>query len=313
MVLVTGATGFLGRGIQKELISAGHTLRILVRPGSSKRRFAEPGTEVCETPLHEPESLRQALSGVTAIIYCAGTIRGGTLGDFLPANVDGVQAMLHAMDEEQCAAPVLLISSLAASRPEVSDYAHSKYLGEQALRQSRLKDWTILRPPAVYGRGDRELLPILKMARRGLVVLPGARNQRLSLLYAHDAASAVLAWLKAWQDCSGQTFTIDDGHPGGHTWQDIVRSAGGKRMYCVPVPVSLLSSVARINVMLSRLTGRAPMLTPGKVRELTQPHWLCDNSAFTAKTGWMPRVDLETGISLTLNGDYGKLANHQKQ
>ena len=303
MVLVTGATGFLGRGIQKELVGAGHKLRILVRPDSSNRRFAEPGAEVFETPLNEPESLPQALAGVTAVIYCAGTVRGATLGDFLPANVEGVQAVLQAMDDQQCAAPMLLISSLAATRPEVSDYARSKYLGEQALRQSRLKDWTILRPPAVYGRSDRELLTILKMARLGLVVLPGAKNQRLSLLHADDAASAVLAWLQSWRDCSGQTFMIDDGHPGGYSWPDIVRSAGSRRMYRLPVPVSWFSSVARFNVMLSRWVGRAPMLTPGKVRELTQTHWLCDNSAFTAKTGWIPRVDLETGISRALDGE----------
>ncbi|MDT8322255.1 MAG: hypothetical protein RQ826_17195, partial [Xanthomonadales bacterium] len=52
----------------------------------------------------------------------------------------------------------------------------------------------------------------------------------------------------------------------------------------------------------SRLTGRAPMLTPGKVRELTEAAWLCDNGAFTAATGWRPRIDLAAGLDSAASG-----------
>ena len=112
--------------------------------------------------------------------------------------------------------PLLLISSLAASRPQVSDYANSKHLGEQEVINHAAFPWTIFRPPAVYGPGDKEMLPVLKLARKGLVTPPGPNNQRLSLIHVDDIASAVLAWLKSWPKCDQLTYTLDDGHSGGY-------------------------------------------------------------------------------------------------
>ena len=85
---------------------------------------------------------------------------------------------------------MLLLSSLAASKPDVSDYANSKYLGEQLLTAATGLLWTVLRPPAVYGPGDKEMLPVLKMARRGLLAHAGPRDQRLSLIHVDDLVSA---------------------------------------------------------------------------------------------------------------------------
>ena len=139
------------------------------------------------------------------------------------------------------------------------------------------------------------------MARSGLVVRPGPENQRLSLIYADDLASAVLAWLQCWQECTGRTFTIDDGCKGGYDWPAIVHASGSQRFHAVGIPYALLAGIARINLFFSGLMGYAPMLTPGKVRELTQTDWLCDNTAFSQISGWQPRTGLASGIRLILN------------
>ena len=207
---------------------------------------------------------------------------------------------MNALSQAGSNAPFLLISSLAASRPGLSDYARSKWLGEEVLRSRASCPWTILRPPAVYGPGDREMLPILQMARRGLVLRPGPRKQRLSLVHVDDLARAVLAWLNAWQACDGKTLTLDDGRPDGYDWPAIARAARNGRSMTVGIPRFLLHAVAGMNRGLAGAFGYAPMLTPGKARELTQADWLCDNSEISRATGWSPEIDLERGIRLLL-------------
>jgi nucleoside-diphosphate-sugar epimerase len=245
------------------------------------------------------EGLRRAVQDVTAIVYCAGSVRGRSLDDFLPANVDGIAAVLQARATVKSQSPFLLISSLAASRPELSHYARSKFLGEEMVREHTGLPWAILRPPAVYGPGDTEMLPILKLARRGLVFPPGGAAQQLSLLYVDDLASAVMAWLDAWRQCRNMTFSIDDGHQGGYDWPAIARAAGRTNFRSIGLPYAVLAGAARVNWLVSRVAGFAPMFTPGKVRELTQSDWLCDNTAFVQATGWTPRTQLPSGILLS--------------
>lgn len=299
-VLLTGASGFIGRRIQRQLLDSGYPVRALLRPGSPNNRHIDPRCETHDCGLTDEAALREAVTGIQAVVYCAGTVRGAALQDFLPANVNGVEAILKTMSACHAPRPFLLISSLAASRPELSHYAHSKQLGEQAVQRHSAGPWTVLRPPAVYGPGDTEMMPVLQMAKRGWIFRPGPEHQKLSLLYADDLASAVPAWLESWQRCNGKTFCIDDGHAGGYGWPEIAQAAGSKRAHIYGIPRTLLASVASINLALSRVINRAPMLTPGKVRELTQDDWLCDNSDFTQTTGWQPQTGLPCGIRLSL-------------
>jgi hypothetical protein len=108
-----------------------------------------------------------------------------------------------------------------------------------------------LAPAGVWSRAIPDA--ILKMARRGLIARFGPRNQRLSLLYADDLASAVKAWLAAWPKCAGMTCSIDDGHAGGYDWAGIVRAAGGARYRAVGVPSPLLAVIARLNMIVAGL------------------------------------------------------------
>lgn len=304
-VLLTGATGFIGQHLQKALLAKQIPVQAVVRPASSHKNSLLDGVDRLLADLDDSERLVPAISGASAVIYCAGTVRGRRLKDFANANIDGVRSVVSAMNRAGTNIPLLLISSLAASRPQVSDYANSKYLGEQEVKNHAAFPWTIFRPPAVYGPGDKEMLPVLKLARRGLVMPPGPMNQKLSLIYADDLASASLAWLKCWDKCAHQVFTLDDGHNGGYDWREIAEtvSHGGYRR--VNLPNWVLFGAGHFNLALSRLLGYAPMLTPGKARELTQAHWVCNNKALNEATGWFPETDLEKGVH-SLFGTPGK-------
>jgi 2-alkyl-3-oxoalkanoate reductase len=162
--------------------------------------------------------------------------------------------------------------------------------------------WTILRPPAVYGPGDRETLPLVGCMRLGIAPVLGGREARFSLLFVDDLADAVHHLLDAPEWRPGP-FEIHDGHPGGYGWADLVETVGriiGRRVHTVRIPIALLRVAARVNLGVAERLGRLPMLTPGKIRELTHPDWVCDDSPLRAATGWRPAVLLEPGMRRTL-------------
>jgi nucleoside-diphosphate-sugar epimerase len=298
-IFITGATGFIGQRLVSMLLEQGHSVRVMVRPEKMPDSRIPQGCEQVPVGLTDVDQLSAIVAECSAVIYCAGSVRGRNPADFATANIKGVQAMLDALEQAHHSTgntpPILLLSSLAASRPNVSDYARSKYEGEQFLQGKPLLPWTILRPSAVYGPGDREMLPVLKMIRHGLLAHAGPRDQRLSLLHVDDLANAMVCWLSVSQECLHKTYAIDDGTPGGYSWEAIGQAVSDGKYRRLAVPRLLLDITARTNLLFASVLGYKPMLTPGKVRELVQPDWLCDNSRFTETTGWKPRLDLKQG------------------
>ncbi len=300
-VFITGATGFIGQRLVASLLNNDKTVLAQVRPSRLPDRRIPDGCEQLAVDLTDVMGLREALASVDAAIYCAGSVRGRDPGDFATANVDGVRALVEALDGLDEPPPVLLLSSLVASKPGVSDYANSKYLGEQALQGATGLCWTILRPPAVYGPGDKEMLPVLRMARRGLLAHAGPVDQRLSLIHVDDLVSAIQTWLSVPMKCAQQTFAIDDGTLRGYDWEAIGDAVSDGSFRMLKIPGFLLNGSARINLYFSKLFGYSPMLSPGKVRELQQAEWLCDNSSFRRVTGWRPRMKLRQGARQLFN------------
>jgi nucleoside-diphosphate-sugar epimerase len=249
------------------------------------------------------ESLRALVRGADAVVHCAGAVRGATQAHFNDSNVDGVARLVQAVCEQKPTPRFLLMSSLAARQPELSIYADSKRRGEKMLAaESDKLFWTIFRPSPVYGPGDRELRPVFWWMAKGLAPILGTGNGRISLLYIEDLAEAVAHWLHG-SISSGNTFELHDGHPGGYSWHEIVdtvRHLRDKAVWRVRVPVVLVKLLAAVNLIAARTLAYAPMLTPGKVRELQHPDWICDNTRLSDVTGWTPKILLAEGLRRTL-------------
>jgi len=299
-VFITGATGFIGQHLVSTLLAHGHRVCAMIRPDKHADSRLPQACEQAPVGLTDVNKLTAIVAESRAVIYCAGSVRGRKPENFATANIKGVKAVLDALqrvhDASGTAPPLLLLSSLAASRPQLSDYAQSKCEGERLLQDEPVLPWSILRPPAVYGPGDQEMVPLLKMIRRGLLPQVGPPGQRLSLLHVDDLAAAVVSWLSAPERCLHNNYSIDDGTPGGYSWQMIGEVVSDGQFRKLILPAFLLEITARTNLLLSLLLGYAPMLTPGKVRELRQPDWLCDNSDFMDATGWKPQMDLKRGV-----------------
>ena len=240
----------------------------------------------------------QLATGCAALVHAAGAVRGNCRQDFDRVNVAGTARLLDALSALEAPPRLLLLSSLAAREPHLSWYAGSKRAAEKLLQQRAGLDWIILRPPPVYGPGDREMLPIFESMHRGIAVVPGSAEARTSLVFVTDLVEAILACLAA-DGALGMTLTADEGRQGGYSWRDMAAIAGrhwSRRVRIWRVPAPLLDAIAAVNLRLARLTGRAAMLTPAKLGELRHPDWVTDNAAITEASGWRPRVGLAEGL-----------------
>ncbi|MGI9417889.1 MAG: NAD-dependent epimerase/dehydratase family protein, partial [Geminicoccaceae bacterium] len=186
----------------------------------------------------------------------------------------------------------------------LSSYAASKRAGESALSAlGEASQWTILRPPAVYGPGDRETLAFFKSTRRGIGVMLGGDDARFSLIHVDDLIEAIDAML-APDVADRLTLELDDGEEGGHGWRSMIAAAErafGRKVIPLTVPKTLLAALGHINAGLRILPGYTPMLTPEKVRELTHPDWVADNSHIQAASGWKPAVPVDRGFPATID------------
>ena len=205
-IALTGATGFIGDRVARRLLGEGHKLRALTRNTSDRSRLAGLNIDWVEGALEDLDSLRRLACGVDSVVHCAGAVRGVTQAHFDRMNVDGVARLVRAAVEQHPLPRFLLISSLTAREPGLSYYAASKRQAETVLAgEAGNMPWAVLRPPAVYGPGDREMLPLFRWMIRGFLPTVGSDNSRVSLLYVDDLAEAVVTWLQN-ENCSEAVF-----------------------------------------------------------------------------------------------------------
>lgn len=296
---VTGATGFIGQALCSHLIKEGFSVSALVRDVSRASTLIDANVTLVPGSLDDTESLHTLLKNCDAVIHCAGAVRGQSQEDFNRTNVQGTARLLEAVNNQTKVPKFLLISSLAAREPELSWYAQSKYLAEQRLHsEPGTLDWAILRPPPVYGPGDKEMLPIFKAMVRGIAPVPGDTGARTSLVHVDDVVSAITALLHLTQ-FERATYTLDDGKINGYDWTEMadeVAAVWHCKVRLVRIPAALLNAFASINLTLSKILGYAPMLTPAKLRELRHPDWVVSNTEITAATGWQPHISFKTGL-----------------
>jgi nucleoside-diphosphate-sugar epimerase len=295
-VALTGATGFIGKILLDRLTGAGLQVRALTR----QPRPPQTNTQWVRGDLENTASLQELVRGAAAVIHCAGAVRGASLAAFLQTNTQGTLHLVEAALQQASPPRFLFISSLAAREPQLSWYATSKYRAEQTLAErAGTMPWTVFRPTAVYGPGDRELSPLFRATRRGVLPMVGRNTTHFGLLHVEDLATAVLAWLAADPPPEG-VFELDDGTPGGYDRDQIAHIAGevwDRPVRLLTLPATLIALVAGVNLVLSRLCRYAPMLTPGKVRELTHPDWVCDNTPLRqALPDWQPRIRLRDAL-----------------
>ena len=300
VIAVTGGSGFIGRHVVQRLVRDGWRVRALVRrpdPGVSAA-----GAETVRGTLDDAASLCALVEAASAVVHCAGAIRAPSQAVFVQVNCHGTRRIAQAIVAQPRPPRLLLMSSLAARAPKLSAYAASKRMAEDVVRQmlGGHAEFCIVRPPAVYGPGDRATLPIFRQIQRGLLLVP-AVDARFSLLYVEDLAEIVAHLLDApgWH---GEVIEPDDGR-GGYCWTDLARIAGDqlhRRVRTVPVPWLALWLPAAIAQLVGAVLQRAPAITLGKLRELYHADWVCRTTSGTLSAALPPRVAFDNGFAATL-------------
>ena len=235
---ITGGTGFVGATLLHLALADGHEVRALTR----RPQLPRAGLTWIDGALDRPDSLRALVDGCEAVIHVAGVVNGDAEA-FRRGNVLGTEAMVAAAIAARVGRFVH-VSSLAAREPGLSAYGRSKRESELPVTGSDL-DWTIVRPPAVYGPGDREILELFRFARRGLVPLPP--RGRLSVIHVADLGRLLLACL-AQPISYHHIYEPDDGTPGGWSHAGFVRALGramGRQVLPLPLPRALLARRSR--------------------------------------------------------------------
>ena len=286
---ISGATGFVGARLLDLAVDAGHSVRALTR----RRQPPRDGVIWIDGALDLPDSLDRLVEGVDAVIHVAGVINAPDAAGFEAANVIGTGAILAAA-EAAGTARFVHVSSLAAREPGLSRYGASKARSEALVEASPLST-VIVRPPAVYGPGDRETLELFKMTRRGQIFVPP--RGRLSLLHVDDLARLLLAL--AATGAPEITIEPDDGRPGGWSHREFgeaLSQAVGSPARTIAVPRVLLSLGARID-RLAR--GSGAKLTADRVAYFCHPDWVVSPLRAAPPALWTPQIDTAAGLAGT--------------
>ena len=287
---VTGGTGFVGTHLLNLALEQGYDVRALTRG------WKPPEDEIAwvDGALDRPESLVKLCTGADAVVHVAGVINARNRAGFEAVNVGGTANLIDAA-RKAGVRRFVHISSLAAREPELSAYGWSKAKSERLVAASGL-DWTIIRPPAVYGPGDRETLELFKMARRGVVALPP--KGRFSVLHVEDLCRLILAVLDE-PDSWAETYEPDDAREGGWDHHHFARTLGrlyGRRALTLSMPKPVLRVASGFDRLLRR--GRAK-LTPDRVGYFCHPDWVATADRRPPPRLWTPEVKTPAGLKAT--------------
>jgi nucleoside-diphosphate-sugar epimerase len=306
-VALTGATGFAGGHILRQLLAAGHDVSVLVRR-VVPQQFLD-NVRIIIGDLHDRTALEKFVDGCDVVVHCAGAITAAREADYFKVNFAGTQNVF-ATAKLAGVKRFIFISSLAARMPSISPYAASKRAAEEYLADQTGLEVVILRPCAVYGPGDKATLPLLGALQKWFALVPSTASAQFSLVHVADLARVVVD--AAHSQATG-LFEIDD-MQGGYSWADVAAQnlkQFGTPQHLAYLPRGLVHLVALGAEIATFFTGLPGMVNRAKVREIYHQDWV------VREKNW-PRLNpikLEQGLKDTIEWyvAHGWLPPHKRK
>ena len=318
-ILVTGATGFIGRTLVLRAL-ADESVREIVAPVRSpeklRAQLAREGvTETGKLRVVQSAAPRwdlREIGPVDRVVHGAGVLFGRSREEYFRVNVDGTLDLLAQLEG---APEVLVLSSQSAGGPTpaghhakkldhpdrpLSWYGESKLQMERAVREAGHQRVRFLRAPMVLGPGDQATLPLFRMVRGKLWTKPGRELKHFSWISSDDLADAIDTWF------TRETGDLSVAHvtsPGTITDADLMLTAGkvsGRQGKLVAIPQILLKPVAFASKFIPAIGKSVPSLTADRAREIWPNRWVIDPDPFHVATGWRGQATLEDTLARTL-------------
>lgn len=341
IALVTGATGFIGSWLAQKLLQKGYKVRALVRESSNRANLEGLDIEYVTANYKDVESLKKAVAGVDYIYHVAGVTMAWTEMEYLEGNVRATENLLKATYEANPSVKRFLhVSSLTAVGPSPSPdkpvdettigkpitmYGRTKNITEQACLRYIYSPTsenptklaiTIVRPPAVYGPRDQDILEFFKAVNKGIMpVISG--KKLISLIHVSDlvdgiimAAEAPYTKVQPYQMSSSAAaasatlaqYTYFISSDKFYTWEEIgeaVKKALGKSAFKLPIPTGLVNIIATISEMTGKSGKTPPPFNKEKAVDAVQNYWICSIAKAKKELGFKEKISLDQGIKET--------------
>jgi nucleoside-diphosphate-sugar epimerase len=315
--LVTGANGFIGSHLVRELLQRGYDVNCLVRPTSDLRSIQGLPVRVFLGDIRNPATLVTPLQGVDYIFHLAAALLVTSQAEFEETNVQGTLNLLQATAQ---LAPsqikrFLYVSSEAAVGPgqdatpldetvelrPISWYGQSKKEAEAHVRSfAGQVPATIVRLSSVYGEREQDISQAFPAVEKGLLPKIGLEEKATVLVYVGDVVRGMI-------DAAESANTIDQAyhlaHPRIWSAEDLIRTIaaamGRPDGIMLPVPVEVLHLAAPLAEFIHEFVRGRPKLTKDKAHEISQRYWVISPAKAKRDFGWEARFDLPDGMRRT--------------
>jgi nucleoside-diphosphate-sugar epimerase len=314
-VLVTGATGFIGRHLCRRLVDRGDQVLALVR--SKQKASSLPlGVEALQGDLSLFADPEARLPPCDVVIHLAGVVAADEPGEYEAINYGAVKDLVACLARQSWKpARLLFASSLAAGGPTARDrplterdptrpidpYGDAKARAEAIVRDAPFPT-TTFRPSIVLGPGDEASLTLFRSARAGVGFRVAGPPQELSFVDVRDLVEAIVLMA---DDRRPGSYCYYASHPAptdvGALWRGL-SVAVGRRVFVVPVPAWALYVAMRLATAGAALLRFKNQLDAKQYRQMTAPAFLCSSARLREDLGWEPRHDLLDCLSHAADG-----------
>ena len=304
-IALTGATGFVGKHFIEMALLEGFSIRALTRNPQDDK----VGVTWVEGDLANSKSISSLVKGTDTIVHLAGVVKSLNWKGFEEDNVKGTRKLCGAVKATFAKIKkkpnIIIVSSMTARAPWLSYYSASKRLAEneaQILLSENFK-LSILRPPAVYGPGDAEILQLFKSFKIGFAPSIGMGGNRFSMIFVEDLAHAIIS-LSNPQPTSNQIYELDDGAENGYNMKDIAQIAEcifSRKIKMLPIPPFLLSLGGYINSAFAKVIHKPAMLTHLKANEIRHNDWVAKTNKLNGLNNWSPKTSISEGFKKTIS------------